>query len=488
VIVFAAIRGWLRQFEEYKQDADDIQRDYVGRRQLGQKELQPRLTMNVANDKIFNDFVVKSSAPAEIQAALDKMKKRDRNRRLLEAAAYVHGRIRDIAEVFGSNAKAAKYLFELVDYMREKVGVVKLVVPSDDMAYTMFETLNDRGLELSPLDLVKNHMFARAAEHSPARIKVMEARWAQMMQILSSARSDHFLKAFWTSRHGRIRTRSLFTAFKKQYVDPEKTNELSSEMLDASEQYAALETADDPVWANHSEKTRTLVRSLKTVGSQQIHPVMLSALAKMPPTEVEKLLRLLEVCIVRYLLIGGGNTGRFETTCAILARKIYAQEIKTATVAHTELKDIYPSDDEFKRAFEIKEEDNNQKAQYFLRRLEIEEQRVQGGRMPGELEPGGALTVEHILPKNPGKEWSAALKADPELHADCLFQLGNLCLLTGVNKDIGRKGFDEKKKVYGISKLITTKSIANYQKWDRKSIVNRQKALANLATATWRFA
>jgi uncharacterized protein with ParB-like and HNH nuclease domain len=31
VIVFAAIRGWLRQFEENKQDADDIQRDYIGR-------------------------------------------------------------------------------------------------------------------------------------------------------------------------------------------------------------------------------------------------------------------------------------------------------------------------------------------------------------------------------------------------------------------------------------------------------------------------
>jgi uncharacterized protein with ParB-like and HNH nuclease domain len=53
VIIFAAIRGWLRQFESYKQDADDIQRDYIGRRQLGQMELQPRITMNVANDRFF---------------------------------------------------------------------------------------------------------------------------------------------------------------------------------------------------------------------------------------------------------------------------------------------------------------------------------------------------------------------------------------------------------------------------------------------------
>jgi hypothetical protein len=487
VIIFAAIRGWLRQFEEYKQDADDIQRDYIGRRQLGQKDLQPRITMNVANDKSFNDFVVKSSSIAEIQSALDKMKRRDRNRRLLEAAAYIHERIKEIAEEFPDSASAAKYFFDLVNFMRDKFGVVRLIVPSDEMAYTMFETLNDRGLELSPLDLVKNHMFARAAEHSPERIKVLESRWAQMMQTLSSARSDHFLKAFWTSRHGRIRTRSLFTAFKKQYGDAETTNDLSSEMLEAAEQYAALETADDPVWAHHTDKTRAIVRSLKTVGSQQIHPVMLAALAKFSVPEVERLLRLLEVCIVRYLLVGGGNTGRFETTCAILARKIYAQEIKTATGAFAELKDVYPPDDEFKRTFELKEEDNNQKAQYFLRKLEIEKQRVAGGKMPGELEPGGALTVEHILPKSPGKEWEAVLKGDPEIHTDCLFLLGNLCLMTGVNKDIGRKGFEEKKKFFAVSKLITTKEVAAYQAWNRQNIQNRQQALANLAASAWRF-
>lgn len=39
-IIFAAIRGWLQQYETYKQNADDIQRDFIGRRQLGQKELR----------------------------------------------------------------------------------------------------------------------------------------------------------------------------------------------------------------------------------------------------------------------------------------------------------------------------------------------------------------------------------------------------------------------------------------------------------------
>jgi len=122
---------------------------------------------------------------------------------------------------------------------------------------------------------------------------------------------------------------------------------------------------------------------------------MLSALARFNINEMERMLRLLEVCIVRYLHIGAGNPGQFETTCAILARKIYTEEITTATGAFAELSPVYPNDPEFRQAFLTKEEENNQKAQYYLRRLEVEAQRVADSEMPGELEPG-TLTVEHI--------------------------------------------------------------------------------------------
>jgi hypothetical protein len=50
--------------------------------------------------------------------------------------------------------------------MRDKVGAVKLVVPNEEMAYTIFETLNDRGLEASPLDLVKI-TYSRKQRHIP---------------------------------------------------------------------------------------------------------------------------------------------------------------------------------------------------------------------------------------------------------------------------------------------------------------------------------
>jgi hypothetical protein len=89
----------------------------------------------------------------------------------------------------------------------------------------------------------------------------------------------------------------------------------------------------------------------------------------------------------------------------------------------------------------------NQKAQYFLRQLEIEAPRVSRGEMSGELEPS-SLTVEHILPKNPGAEWEAVLANDPNVAIDCTHRLGNLCLLTEVNRRLGREPFDTKKQTY----------------------------------------
>ncbi|MGJ5024728.1 DUF262 domain-containing protein [Bradyrhizobium oligotrophicum] len=486
VIVFSAIRSWLSQYTEYQTDAQKIQEWFIGRSELGQKTPEPRLTMNSANDKTFNDYVIRSVPVADIVAELQKLKKSDRNRKLLEAVVLAHERVSQLATTKGDSQKAAEYLFKFVNFMRDKVSVVKLSVATEEAAYTIFETLNDRGLDLSPLDLVKNHLFSKADEKSPDAVRDMEERWSQMMATLNSVRPDNFLKAFWTMRHGRIRSVDLFSAFKKEYATPDAAIDLSVDMLSAAEQYAAIDSADDSVWSPYSIDARQIVRGLRILGSQQTHPVILAALNRFSINEMAQLLKLLEVVIVRYLLIGGGHTGRFETTCAILAKRIHAKEIKSASEAFQELKDFYPSDDDFKQAFRIKQERSNQKLQYLLRRLEEQAISQQAGKM-AELVPGN-LTVEHVLPRNPGANWNKLIDADPGIVDECVSRIGNICLLTdGANNKLGTKSFDEKRKIFANSKLITTAAIASHSEWDRKNIDHHQAHLAKLATSAWRF-
>lgn len=486
VIIFAAIRDWLRQYSDLAGEATKIQDWFIGSSELGQKDPTPKLILNQLNNQFFLEFVVKGTAIDDVVNAHKKSKRNDPNHLLLEAILYTHKRVKEIAQSIGDPKAASEHFFQFINYFRDNTKTVRLIVRDESSAYTLFETLNDRGVDLSPLDLVKNFLFKQAAGKSSETLRDMQSRWVQMIQILANVKATSFLKTYWTSRHGRIRTNLLFDTFRTTYAVPEKAISLSVDLLEASEQYAALDSSNDAVWAAYTPETRVTVSTLKLLGSQQAHPVILSGLKKFSTAEMQKLLWLLEVLIVRFLLVGGGNTGRWEPLCARLAKQIYDEQVKTAAQAFAEMKDVYPTDDEFENAFKMKREGTNQKAQYFLKKLEKEEQRLAKGKMAGEFEPA-ALTVEHILPKKPGTNWNVEIAADPDLVEDCVTRLGNMCLLTDVNTKLGNKHFSLKKETFSKSDLITTKSVANALSWDRKAIDARQAHLAKLARGIWKY-
>ncbi len=363
---------------------------------------------------------------------------------------------------------------------------MRLIVPTEANAYTVFETLNDRGLDLTALDLVKNYMFGRAEGNTG--FSGLQDQWLQMMGNLTNVRADEFLKAWWTSRHGRVQTAQLFPRFKESVRSVGEVPKTAADMLQASEQYAALEVADDPLWADFSEAARGHIRALKVLGGSQTHPVLLAALAKWDTREVERLLRLLEVVIVRYQLIGGGRTGRLEIGCAALAAAIYSGNVKNGREAARSVSDLLPSDNEFRANFELAEEKSAAKARLLLTRLESQARTGAGRAALGpELEPRPSLTVEHILPKSPGHAWKSALVKDPTFAEECTYRLGNLCLLTQVNRRLGNAAFAEKQKVYAKSDLLLTSEVAKATKWTAKGVEERQKRLAKLALAAWRF-
>jgi Protein of unknown function (DUF1524) len=99
----------------------------------------------------------------------------------------------------------------------------------------------------------------------------------------------------------------------------------------------------------------------------------------------------------------------------------------------------------------------------------------------------GTLTVEHILPKTTANDWTDVYAADPAIVDECAFRLGIMCLLTRVNRDVGRKSFAEKKKVFAVSTLLTINELKQYALWNRETIDDRQQYLAKLAAAAWRF-
>lgn len=484
VITLSAVRSWLKA-RGFDSDAQQIQAQFIAARELGSKDFVPRIVLNEANNPIFRDYVVNEAPNEDIEARLKSEDRYSPNRKLLEAILFCREKVHELAAISNDHDSGAQRLFSLVKYFERSVKVVRLHVPNESNAYTVFETLNDRGLDLSVLDLVKNHIFGKASD--AVTLKEVQAKWTQMMGNLTNARGDDFLKVWWTSRNGRVQIPQLFSLFKSSVTDRDSAIAASADLFQASDMFSGLEVADDTIWGGFGEKARKSIKALKLIGAKQGHPILLSALGKFYQSEIEKLLWYLEVLFVRYQLIGGGRTGRLEIACAKAAQQIWAGTCTSCSGVMAAMKELLPSDSDFKLAFESKQERGSPKARYLLTCLENQaKSQSSGGGVGNELEVVGTLTLEHILPKSPDSSWTELQENDEFLREECTHRLGNMCLLTNVNQKLGSGAFEAKKSVYKASKLELTSSLDKYTSWGRSSIENRQKRMANLAAAYWR--
>ena len=327
LMLFSAVRNWLGGFGEYSEWRYQVEQ-YLGSKELGSQTTEPRLTLTAANNDAFQRYVISSIPIAEMERALKNKSAGDRSDILLRAAIQVNRHINSKSETFDNSDDAKDYFLAILNYLSDNVQIVRFALTSDEAAYTMFETLNDRGLELSPLDLVKNYLFSQAEKHRVGGLIEFEERWTEMMTLLSSSRADSFLRAFWSSRHGKPEGAKLFTAFKRSYAEPGAIYNLSLDMRRDAERYAALFSSSDPIWAGYRDSARHSVNALGIIGFSQAYPIILSALGKFGKNEMERLLWLIECVAVRHQLIGKRRPGRVESLGGRAAKDIFDGKIE----------------------------------------------------------------------------------------------------------------------------------------------------------------
>ncbi len=486
IILLSALRSWFGGTEGQSDTASRLQYDFIGRAEYGDSQAQPKLSLNLNNDDNFQKYVVNGSPLDQIRSDLRSTGKTSSNFQLLDAIAYCHERVATQAR--NANGQVKSHFAELIRFLRDSVIVVRLTVPNESNAFKVFETLNDRGMDLSAIDLIKNHIFGLAYEESPAALKQIEHRWSQITETLKNVKQEDFLKTFWTSRKGIVYLDQIFDDVKTTCRTSHAAKTLSIDMLEASENYAALDIADDPVWLPHSVRTKEIIADLRLLGSKLVKPVMLSALKRMTPHEFERVVWLLETIIVRWQIVREGRPGTIEKQCARVAQLIWKNEITLASDVFKEMSAVYGSDDEFQENFRKCSNSVNSKTLYLLRKIEINERNTQKQASGKELYPPKTLTLEHVLPRNPSEDWQEVIQMDLEIVNDCAERLGNLCLLTDSrNRDVARSGFSRKLDTYRSTELLTTLELGEYDLWDRQAIEHRQAWLASKAVSVWKF-
>jgi hypothetical protein len=101
-----------------------------------------------------------------------------------ESVANIVARYQDITKHFPEELKGDALPY-FKDWLIENVHLVEITAYSDEDAYTIFETMNDRGLSLTPTDMLKGYLLANITD-GDVRLgasKVWRDRIAECQQV-----------------------------------------------------------------------------------------------------------------------------------------------------------------------------------------------------------------------------------------------------------------------------------------------------------------
>lgn len=478
-ILFACIRdmydGENNNFPINRTAGSGIEADYIGKESRISQKWEYRLTLNKI-DQIFFSQYVQSRNPTPWQK---KSKFSQTSHKLIyNARQQIYGKIKECTKTFDARGKE-EFLRDLEESLANKFKIIATYVDDDVDAYTIFETLNDRGLDLSIADLLKNYFYSRAQNNFDA----VQLCWEQITNLLDGRDLKDFLRHYWLSSRGLVREKNLYRFFKSDLKEQRDVYSFLAELLKEAETYSALLSPDDSYWENSG--IVDLLEVINILDAKLVRPLLLSGRHVLGVKDFEKLIRMCVDLTFRYSTICNQNPNKLERVYSSLAIQLREGAIGIGGVKR-EFGTLNPSNETFITAFEEKEVKNSELARYIL---SILNDHVMGKEEIGVYQNVYKVNLEHIMPKKLDKEWEHYVKKAGIKHKDFLNRIGNLTLLSK-NKNVkaSNKSFEEKCDIiYSNSELPITYKLLEYKEWNEDSIKNRQKYLAEKAIEVWKI-
>jgi hypothetical protein len=213
-----------------------------------------------------------------------------------ESVVNIVHRFQDIEEHFPEELSDASLPY-FADWLIENVHLVEITAYSDADAYTIFETMNDRGLSLTPTDMLKGYLLANITDPD-IRVRVSKVWRDQIARLQSLGKEEDAdaIKAWLRSQYAQT------TRERKRGAQPRDFDLIGTEFhrwvrdnenalgLDASSEFARFIEEDFAFYARWYEKiyhaTETLTPGMEAVFYNAQHnftlqyPVLLAALRR----------------------------------------------------------------------------------------------------------------------------------------------------------------------------------------------------------------
>jgi hypothetical protein len=475
-VILALMREKYRE-EGDPEQATDIEEQYLKKRDLDRNEYQ-NLTLSTFDNPDFKKL---------IESKYNQME----DAQLKEAAEFYANKINNLE--IGELDTLRKRLLA-------SVTLVSIRCEGEQSAFRLFETLNDRGLELSSVDLMKNYTFSKAATASSSEVDYdkIQSDWERLVKILfpNVSQPSRFFRHYIMScavpnYDGDVSDYKLYDEY-QNIIDsrlPESDislNKYVEELALQAELYVKIINQNIDMYDDAgNEAINSKLEDLDTINSVQARTLMLRIFSELDSSNrVMECLILLESFLMRWKVASYPTGGELDRIYSRICTESFDKG-NTVRAIYNGLSDRCPSDEEFKAAIENKRVRLNDRTRYILKRLE----RDYYDGIEVNLDE---VDLEHIAPRasftaKKYSSWPAALRTTEAQFEQYRDRLGNLTLLeSDKNIAVGADPFKKKKEVYSTSKVQMNLRISDdYNKWNINQIETRTSELANAMVQIW---
>ena len=468
-LLFAALYQSLKQHEK---DLDDDRRAEL-------VNLKRKLVLKKGDDQLRVIPQIQNNNLKDYRAVLSEVQAIGScdtpayagNRRIYRAFRYFQDRIEGMVN------KESDRLDSIMTFLDKVIRacLVKIEVNSHADAYTLFESLNYRGVPLTTIDLIKNKLLAQLENAEPDKVDRYFDEWNKLLGYLGDDYSvqDRFFRHYYNAFKerlnapfrkdedkkkdplGSVATRSNLVHIYEKLIKQDAKH-LLQDICSAGQLYALMlgEITND-AW-------KTLEKPLKDLGRIQGVPSYLLMLYLLMRREtlginveqLKEIVRLLVCFFVRRNLTDTPPTRDLTRLFMTIIDQLDNQSgAAVVTTIRNELQAVSANDESFRSKLEGAIYEENAGATRFVLCALAEQDMTKENWVDLWKYEGKFFvwTIEHIFPQgdNIPASWVDMIASGDEKKAKAIqethvHKLGNLTL-SGYNSALGNKSFKDKR-------------------------------------------
>ena len=460
-ILLTCLTRFLRAEGEARY-ADAVYDDFVAKEVRGGPEIMYKLVLNRLDESYFRDLVQDHSDPSKSNV---KSHKNIRScKRFFDRCLLAWQRD------YGDGAIQRAKTF--TDTLLDRVFAVTITASNLSSAGYVFERLNDRGIGLTTVDLVRSLVMQRCGERYK---KTVLNSWGDIYSTPWPGDVDDLLRYHWVTRFGDATGDKLYTLIRNNFKQKVKGFDpltFTRDVREAAKVYNGIFSSSEG-----PDPFSSICAKVVELRAKSVIPLLMKV-SGFSDWHREALAKAAFTAFVRNRLIADQSSTSFEDMVYAIAQTVEDEEASFSQ-ANSQLLNYTIDDDDCRLRFAQRSIGTQYQAAFLLRSIELYLRNLAG---KDELRLGSArdVHVEHIQARNPANEarW-------PD-HDDWINRIGNLTLWSGKRNSAAQNApFEEKRERYGRSELLLTRELSEANHWDSEAIQARQQRLAEIAVKVW---